>query len=152
MSNASITTVKPVEAAFLSPLTSMIISWAPGIRLVSLKMGAWISVAEYVSTVEWNDPSRDTRRMPVAGPRKPSNVTVVPVNVSVARAPVVDDAAALPPLQDGARLVGAHPLPNVTAGDESSIRVPRTVGGVAGPTSNASTTTTSSVALGFLRA
>src|SRR5687767_12232199 len=89
--------------------------------------------------------------MPVAGPRKPIKVTVVPVNVTVARAPVVADAAAVPPLHAAPMFAGAQPEPNATADEVSSMRVPSGVGTTAGPTSNASTTTALSCALGFIR-
>src|SRR5688572_26934935 len=89
--------------------------------------------------------------MPVLGPLKPINVTVVPVKVTVAREPVTADETALPPLHVVVIPAGVQPEPNATAPDDSSIRVPSTVGGVEGPASKASTTTALSLADAFFR-
>ena len=71
-------------------------------------------------------------------------LTLVPVNVKVARAPGtagVTETAAVPPLHAFVVSPCVQPLVNVVAVDVSSVRSPRIVGGTPGVTSNASTTT-----------
>src|SRR5205814_7720863 len=83
---------------------------------------------------------------------KPIQVTDVPVNVIVARAPGtagVAETAAVPPLQAFVVSPGLQPAVNAAAAAVSSMRVPTTVGGDPGVTSNASTTTALSTASTF---
>src|SRR5437867_2748869 len=147
-SNASTATRVLVAAEFL-PVTSMLSVWLAGARPFVEYTTAWKSLGEYVSTRAWKAPSSRTRTMPVCGPRRPIQLTDVPMKVNVARAPTVVETAAVPPLH--AALVSPCVQPAVYVPDVSSTRVPATGGGDAGPTSNASTTTALSTADGFLR-
>src|SRR5437867_1389476 len=99
-SNASTTMYAAVEAGFCRPVTSIVRVWLVFARLVAVKTTAWTSsVGEYVSTSATRTPSRDTRAIPVWGPRKPIQLTDVPVKANVAVAPAVNETTAVPPLQ-----------------------------------------------------
>ena len=100
ISNASTTTSAPLAAGFAWPVTSIVRVWLVAARLVALKTTAWTcSVGEYVSTSATSTPSRDTRAIPVWGPRKPIQSTAVPVKANVAYPPAVNETTAVPPLQ-----------------------------------------------------
>ncbi len=124
----------------MSPVTSMVMVWRPGVRFMAVNTTVSSSMDAYVSTWAWKDPSRYTRAIPFWGPRSPIQRTSVPMNEYVAWAPGVDEISADPPLQFRTPAAsGVQPAPNVSAG--SSTRVPVTGAGAAEATSKASTTT-----------
>src|SRR6266566_4437759 len=99
ISNASTTTYAPLEAGFCWPVTSIVRVWPVAARLVALKTTAWTcSVGEYVSTSATRTPSRNTRAIPVWGPRFPIPATAVPVKANAACPPAVVETTAVPPL------------------------------------------------------
>src|SRR5205814_2300156 len=82
-------------------------------------------VGANASTSPTSTPSRNTRAIPACGPRKPIQLTDVPVKVSVALAPAVVETAAIPPLHS------ADGLPNQPAvyATDGSVSSKRTNGG-----------------------
>src|SRR5437867_474358 len=99
ISNASTTTYAPLEAGFCWPVTSIVRVWPVAARVVALKTTAWAwSVGEYVSTSATRTPSRNTRAIPVWGPRKPIQSPAVPVKANAACPPAVVETTAVPPL------------------------------------------------------
>src|SRR5260221_6228838 len=58
-SSPSTTTEVPVEAAFLSPVTSMVMVWRPGVRFMAVNTTVSSSMDAYVSTWAWKDPYHD---------------------------------------------------------------------------------------------
>src|SRR5437870_4355890 len=98
-SNASTTIVISVDAAFVRPVTSIVSVWGAAARSFAVKTTTWGSgVGANRSTSPTSTPSSTTRAIPAWGPRKPIQLTDVPVKVKVACAPTVLDGAALPPL------------------------------------------------------
>src|SRR6266581_493834 len=116
-SNASTTTRAEVAAAFMRPVTSIVKVWLALLRPFAVNIVTRISsVLEYVSTSLTKTPSISTRAMPVPGLRPPIQLTEGPVNVKVAWAPGVAEAAAVPPLHD---LLASDAHPEVKITDES---------------------------------
>lgn len=98
-SNASTTMKVSVDAEFFAPVTSIVNVCLTAARLPAVKITAWTcSVVENVSTSVMKTPSRNTRAMPVCGPRKPTQLTEVPLKANVACALASVEMAAPPPL------------------------------------------------------
>ena len=98
ISNASTTTTLPLESKFFSPVTSIasVCDVSPSDAAVNT-VARTSSPGANKSTVAANVPSSQTRAMPACGPRKPVQLTPVPLKVSVALAAAAVDVAAVPP-------------------------------------------------------
>src|SRR5213593_1274332 len=136
-SNASTTIVISVDAAFVRPVTSIVSVWGAAARSFAVKTTTWGSgVGANRSTSPTSTPSRKTRAIPAWGPRKPIQLTDVPVKVNVACAPAVVESAAVPPLHRADALPN-QPAVYATDGSVSS-KCDTAVGGGDDVTSNAS--------------
>jgi hypothetical protein len=88
-SKASITMEVPADAGFFDPVASIVNVWLPAAKPDIVKTVDWgASVEENVSKESVTTfPSRVMRAIPVWGPRKPIQLTDVPVKVNVAWSP-----------------------------------------------------------------
>src|SRR6185437_5133867 len=137
MSKASTTTTFPCAWLSCVPMTVIVRMCLPSLRSSIVKIGVWISSAGRAkrSTCRGGPPSTLTVASPMLLPRLPIHRIEVPTKLIVAVAPAAVDCMAELPLHPEPESLFVHAPPNVTAGSDSSTRMPA-VGrgaGVSGP-------------------